>query len=525
MDPDTQQRIEDAKKPRIDLDADKKYNCILSIVEMYHTMIASLFPKPPVRKPGEKMETDVPEVDLSEDAMKSITVGNHIVSVIFTIHNVCRQEVKNTTTNMIKKTSATAYKVHYRGQDYSLTNERVKTMWLTTLKINGLEYKDFSPTDNANWYGTMGPYLDMFAAYPLRANELRLGHNNMPITKIDGVHKSFPVSKYGLSGAHHVLLEGTSFPPERRSSIVQSLGPMTAWLCMLRSDGIYRRKYAIAVKRAMSHIPCIDDLIELTRTIKQASELSAVTTLIAEILMITTARQATRMFFPLTIFSAVWRNEKNPKDFCKFFSTTGAGGWYTYKKASLLPIKFTLCGEMEEEMAAQIVFHSIFGTYKEDLSILSQITDIASWYTREEMGPCFRKQGTTEHITKVTLPKIRYYSKMSCANQTGLLSGVYNQVATVPCFSGLRVHRFDAQFFEHIEKKRIMGATGKTVSQIVNILTTTLEELHDGLKKDNGKVQMGTTNWRDMNSLELGKPGDEVHVKLEGQGKMFLGRN
>lgn len=57
---------------------------------------------------------------------------------------------------------------------------------------------------------------------------MRLGHNNMPITKVDGVHKSFPDTKYGLSGAHHVLLEGTSFPPERRSSIVQSMGPMTA---------------------------------------------------------------------------------------------------------------------------------------------------------------------------------------------------------------------------------------------------------------------------------------------------------
>lgn len=41
----------------------------------------------------------------------------------------------------------------------------------------------------------------------------------MPITKQDGVHKSYPISKYGLSGAHYVLLEGTSFPPERRNEL------------------------------------------------------------------------------------------------------------------------------------------------------------------------------------------------------------------------------------------------------------------------------------------------------------------
>lgn len=125
--------------------------------------------------------------------------------------------------------------------DYSISNEAVKTVRLEILKKHNLVNEDFEAGDDKNWYGTMGPYLDMFSAYALRVNELRLGHNNMPITKQDGIHKSFPVAKYGLSGAHHVLLEGASFPPERRSSIVQSLGPMTAWLCMLRSEGIYRK--------------------------------------------------------------------------------------------------------------------------------------------------------------------------------------------------------------------------------------------------------------------------------------------
>lgn len=76
----------------------------------------------------------------------------------------------------------------------------------------------------------MGPYLDMFSAYALRVNELRLGLNNMPISKVDGVHKSLPVSKYSLSGARYALFQGTSYPPARRSSIVQSLGLMTSWL-------------------------------------------------------------------------------------------------------------------------------------------------------------------------------------------------------------------------------------------------------------------------------------------------------
>lgn len=169
---------------------------------------------------------------LYHDALKCITTGNHILSIIFTMHNICRQKQKSATTHMINKTKVTSFKVRYSGKDYLIDNDRVEKLWLRIINRHHLIYKNYDPQDKENWYGTMGPYLDMFSAYALRVNELRLGHNNMPISKLEGVHRSFPVTKYGLSGAHHVLLEGTSFPPERRSSIVQS------WLddCMAVHD-------------------------------------------------------------------------------------------------------------------------------------------------------------------------------------------------------------------------------------------------------------------------------------------------
>lgn len=298
---------------------------------------------------------------------------------------------------------------------------------------------------------------------------------------------------------------------------------MTAWLCMIRSEGIYRRKYASAVKRAMAHIPCIDDIIELTKNTKQASEISTLTTLVAEILLVTTARQATRMFFPITLFSAAYEISPDKESFCKFFSSTGAGGWYTYK-ALRVTLQFTISGEIEEEKASQIVFHGIFGTFKEDLYILGKITNVSNWFTREELGTCFRNQGESKSLTKIKFPVVHYYSKMSCANQTGFLSGVYNQVVTVPCFSGSRVQLFDDSFFEHVEKKRILANTGKTLAQIINILTSTLEELHENVRLSNGKVRMGTTKWRSMQDLDLARPGSEVDLVVVGENKMFLGK-
>lgn len=104
------------------------------------------------------------------------------------------------------------------------------------------------------------------------------------------------------------------------------------------------------------------------------------------------------MLFPLTVF-ADQDQEVDKKKFCDFFSSTGAGGWYTYKIASELKDGFTVCREMKKEMASQITF--IFGTFKEDLSISSKITDVSIWYTREEMGTCFRQQRKSNCNTKI----------------------------------------------------------------------------------------------------------------------------
>ncbi|KAG5870170.1 hypothetical protein JTB14_032462 [Gonioctena quinquepunctata] len=114
--------------------------------------------------------------------------------------------------------------------------------------------------DKDNWYGTAAPYIDSFVGNGLRMNELRLGHNTMPIIKEGDKSKVFPVGKYGLNGSHHVLLEGYTFPPEKRGSMVQSLGPMTSFLLHVRKGEKYRRKWTNAATRTMAHIPIIDEI-------------------------------------------------------------------------------------------------------------------------------------------------------------------------------------------------------------------------------------------------------------------------
>lgn len=91
------------------------------------------------------------------------------------------------------------------------------------------------------------------------------------------------------------------------------------------------------------------------------------------------------MFFPLAIFAHLATAEVITE-----FNTMGRG-WFLYKKTSESGVTYTMNSFMKKEKAAQVVFYSIFGTYKEDLDILEQITNTGTWYTREKLGNCFSK--------------------------------------------------------------------------------------------------------------------------------------
>ncbi|KAG5870168.1 hypothetical protein JTB14_032460 [Gonioctena quinquepunctata] len=86
--------------------------------------------------------------------------------------------------------------------------------------------------------------------------------------------------------------------PEKRGSMAQSLGPMTSSLLHVRIEEKYRRKRTNGAKRAMAHIPIIDEILDATKG-KNASKIRGVVGLLADILFVTTGRQAHRKFFPI----------------------------------------------------------------------------------------------------------------------------------------------------------------------------------------------------------------------------------
>ncbi|KAG5866116.1 hypothetical protein JTB14_038093 [Gonioctena quinquepunctata] len=127
--------------------------------------------------------------------------------------------------------------------------------------------------------------------------------------------------------------------------------------------------------------------------------------------------------------------------------------------------------------ASQIIFHCIFGTYKEDLTILEQITDLGTWNTREYIGNEFKGMRTGGNSVNTKPPQLKYYSKLTAANQTGLLATTYQQVSSVPVFSGKRTQNYKEDFFEQLGRKTGTVSSVKTIPQITATLTEILPDL------------------------------------------------
>ncbi|KAG5858431.1 hypothetical protein JTB14_038094 [Gonioctena quinquepunctata] len=212
--------------------------------------------------------------------------------------------------------------------------------------------------------------------------------------------KSKVVSKYGLNGSHHVLLEGCTFPPEKWRSIAQ-----ISFLLHVRTEEKYRKKWINASKRAMAHIPIIDEIIDATRG-KNAAKIRGEIGLLADILLVTTGRQAHRMFFPkhMILYISTLRVDgddnildtkrksaglKGGETFLESFNVSENEGFHANKLSC--SVKWELEGDYTDNEASQIIFHCIFGTNKEDPTILEQITDLGTWNNREYQIPGFSR--------------------------------------------------------------------------------------------------------------------------------------
>nr|QMP82240.1 nucleocapsid protein [Coleopteran orthomyxo-related virus OKIAV158] len=533
IDPDDGSEINTAKKARYELQPHIKDIVLRFITLSHYIFYCQLIPS-------------------GNPSLLNISIGTQIMNIVFTIYTVCRQEGSSIPSSMTAKITQGNPKWTHLGQSYNADVKTLIQAMKVCAEVCGLSFNKSSasqpPSGSSStstddpmtglitgdkWFGVAGPFLNFLTGFSLRLKELRLGHSEFPFKKSRGQSISYPTSRYGLNRTHHILLEGIRFPPERRSSMVQTLGPMTNLLCYLEAPPDYSNKFEAAVKNSLGHIPNIEGIVKALKSQKKMSYRNIIS-LIADITIIVTSRQHNRTFpFP----SAVTLNMVSEADIKKFktiacpqpevqfpkvLRESESSKWRQNITMSGLPAaifynhiaktQWDLNGTFSSDEASQVIFHCWWGTYKEDLGILQSITTNQIWRKRDELGNKFQKMNSTSSITsQINLIKLTKFAKLASANQTGLMTQGAKQTASVPVFGGNRKRKFSDDFFKYLEEQSPSGTGLLTLQGIESDLTLILRDLKQKLSSNQKIQDAGTVEWIDMASSS----SEEHYTKRE----------
>nr|QMP82368.1 nucleocapsid protein [Dermapteran orthomyxo-related virus OKIAV170] len=434
--------------------------------------------------------------------VSNINLGIQVLNILFTTHNCLRQNA-NQNGKMAEKVSGTGFVITSGASEYKMTYEAATKIVLEEATKQKFAYEKSSQQKRVEWYGTVGPYLDFLGTYQLRLRELRLGHLAYPVQKNKDEIREIPITEFGLEGSHQPLLEGITYPPEKRASQVQSLGPMTQLICYLKASTGYTDKFENACKKTFQQFPYINDVLSVLKNSTISASANAIRRM-ADLASIVSTRQNTRMSPPPNVFALYFAWDvtegKIVEDFkddnarMDGFSFSGIGAYKMYNW--MCNHEWTMNCNMSQIHAQQVVFHSCFGTYKEDFGVLEDITTCKNFFQRSVFAQGFQKMNTTGTLTTINPIRFLKISKLASANQTGLLTGSFSQDHSVSCFSGKKEMKFTEAFLARVMSDggapTLQNRTPEGIAHLYHKITLGIIESE---RLGNSTLKTGTTEW------------------------------
>lgn len=314
------------------------------------------------------------------------------------------------------------------------------------------------------------------------------GGQGTAVARLKPEEKVQSIGQFGLTNQHIPLLQGITLPPERRTGLMRSLGPL-AQCIMLVNETTYPDKLTQAVKNSLAMLPMAAEIATCLKDARTPGAVQGVLCELGDILLLSTARSTQKIYFPLMFAKYLWSIKGDTK---WNFAGAQMQAFITDKIISK-NIKFRIKTGGEAIHTAEAIFHAMFGTYLEDLGILSQITNNGQWDNRKLISPIFLKRSTKtkQIIHPITLEKVSKMAQSLLSQNMGNVDPCY---ATRPSFSGKRRRIFSTPLVTYLK-------TGRNISNYSTDplqLQMSLKSMKDQLVKemDNGNLSAtGTTKW------------------------------
>lgn len=178
--------------------------------------------------------------------------------------------------------------------------------------------------------------------------------------------------------------------------------------------------------------------------------------------------------------------------------------------------------EGEGDKLAEIVFHSFWGTFSEDLGVLSKITDRKEWSTRSELGPIFQKTRVGTKLIEVGKIFFEYFCKLISGNVSNHTEGQSGQLSHNPIFAGNRSVTYSAELTNALRKPDQMHNYSQDFNglceEIMTIIKKSISDT-EGLEQDWGNVEwkkLTRVAGPDLFQFEASK------IRVACSGKYFL---
>lgn len=234
--------------------------------------------------------------NLTEADLFNISLTAQVTSVLCTVHHIFRQTSNPNATGKLSEKVGESYTIHRGANQHLLPRVQAHDQVIKVFEVYGLRYND-QPFP-APWLGMIAPYLTFMSCFKHRMDEVRSGEGKFPIG-MSGVNTLMAdLTQFGLNSSHHVHCEGITYPPMKRSSIAQSVGPMTQ-LIMLnqsRKNPSFSDKWKRACARSLAHFPQSQAILDYVFS-HDATTVAPYLSLIADILTITGSRASIKAFF------------------------------------------------------------------------------------------------------------------------------------------------------------------------------------------------------------------------------------
>lgn len=437
---------------------------------------------------GIRLDEDV--IDLDE--------SNLLAGAVATCYSYLRR-TKNNSHDSAKRYGD--YEVKGKDKATFVTSELVKT------------FKD--PFDAS----VVTPIINMVTSFKLQMDEVRMGVTRFAVNtrgqKRDKNGKKKDnmrgLADYGLSSHHIPLLEGITFPPERRTGLARGMGPLALAICAIHETS-YKDKQLNALQESIQMLPMANAIRDVLASSNKDGH-QALLQALGDVLLLTGARTTHRLSLPITLFFQLAAKMAKSNE-SHHWSFSGPRMQYILQKF-LENKHFKIRTNASQTHMKQVVFHAMYGTAFDDLGVLATITNQPTWAVRSEIGDTLQRKGTTETI-KFRPILLKYVSKMSRALQTKAIGNAAPCEATRCSWSGFRERSLAEGLAEYLRERSTASQYAPNSASVAAALVRLKNDLMADPNADKLK-KMGTVEWFSMENGLVADP------KVRETGYSFYG--